>query len=101
VVVQNVAMIEIATFRIVGGEDAFLELDQRIQTEFVYQQPGLVRRTTARAEDGEWAVITVWSSAAHADAAAEAWSQHPLHVAMRHVTATKSASERRYEALTG
>jgi hypothetical protein len=94
-------VIEIATFRIVGGEDAFVELDQRVQTEFAYQQPGLVRRTTAKAADGEWAVITVWSSAAHADAAAEAWLQHPLHVSMRHVTATRSASERRYEGLPG
>jgi hypothetical protein len=101
VVGQNGSVIEIATFRIVGGEDAFLELDQRIQTEFAYQQPGLVRRTTAKAEDGEWVVITVWTSAAHASAAAEAWLQHPLQVALRHVIATKSASERRYEALTG
>jgi hypothetical protein len=72
-----------------------------VQTEFAYQQPGLVRRTTAKAADGEWVVITVWSSGAHADMAADAWLEHPLCAAWRDATATKSASERRYEALPG
>lgn len=64
-------MIEIQTFRLVAeaDESAFREVDAHVQTEIAYQQPGILRRTTARADDGEWVVITLWASAAHADAA--------------------------------
>jgi hypothetical protein len=66
------AMLETATFRLAPGVDeaAFLDADSRVQTEFVYQQPGLVRRTTARGRDGDWIVIVLWASDADADAAA-------------------------------
>lgn len=37
-----------------------------------YQQTGLVRRTLARGDDGEWLVETLWYTAAHSDAAAHA-----------------------------
>jgi len=38
-----------------------------MQQEFSYQQPGLLRRTTARGDDGEWLVIELWSSEDAAD----------------------------------
>jgi heme-degrading monooxygenase HmoA len=94
-------VIEIVTFRVVGDETEFVALDQRIQTEFAYQQPGLGRRTTARSEDGEWIVITLWASAEAADAAQAAWANHPLSDEFARRTATKSMSERRYESLPG
>jgi heme-degrading monooxygenase HmoA len=94
-------VIEIVTFRIVGDESAFIALDQRIQSEFAHQQPGLVRRTTARNDDGEWAVITIWRAADDADAAQIAWTTHPLRDEFDQRTATKSMSERRYESLPG
>ena len=61
------AVIETMTFRLVEGADesAFLLVDKRLQTEFAYQQPGLVRRTTARGVDaqaGEWVVIDLWAT---------------------------------------
>ena len=64
-------MIEITTFRLHEGIDAktFAKLDEQLQTEFFYFQPGLQRRTTACSEDGEWASIIVWDSEACADAA--------------------------------
>jgi hypothetical protein len=40
-----------------------------VQTELVPNLAGFVRRTTARGENGEWLVVTLWSSAAEADAA--------------------------------
>ncbi len=66
------AVIETLTFRLIAGADdeAFLAADRRLQTEFVYHQPGIVRRTTARSDDGEWFVVTVWGSGADFDAAA-------------------------------
>ena len=50
------AVIETMTFRLRLGVDEaeFLGVDKRLQSEFAYQQPGLVRRTTARSDDGAW-----------------------------------------------
>jgi hypothetical protein len=69
------AVIETMTFRLVGGTDdeAFLAVDKRLQSDFAYQQPGLVRRTIARGQGdrtGEWIVIDLWDSPEDADAAA-------------------------------
>src|SRR3954471_20110545 len=67
-------LIETDTFRLAGDatEEDFLAADRQVQTQFAYQQPGLVRRTTARrdAEGGGWIVVTVWFDAEPADAAA-------------------------------
>ena len=73
-------MIETFTFRLTAGadEEAFLAVDKRLQSEFAYQQPGLVRRTTARGADGDWLVIDLWSSAEHADACAARWETDAL-----------------------
>ena len=64
-------MIEVLTFRLRDGADhqAFTAVNERLQTEFFYLQPGLVRRTTAKSADGTWLGLTHWESAAHADAA--------------------------------
>ena len=64
-------------FRLPPGSDEaeFLAADRRIQEEFVYQQPGLLRRTTARGEDGGWIMIALWRSSADADAC-EARAEH-------------------------
>lgn len=70
-------MIEILAFNLVEGadEEAFVLADKRVQVEFAYQQPGLMRRTTARSEDGGWVVIDLWRSAADADAADTRWGR--------------------------
>jgi len=64
-------VIEVTTFRLAAGVDeaTFREADSRYQTEFAYGQPGLLRRTVARGQDGEWLVVTLWRSADDADAA--------------------------------
>lgn len=66
------AIFEITTFRLADGVDeaAFLDLDARVQTEFASFQPGFVRRTTARGDDGRWVVVTLWGSVGDADACA-------------------------------
>lgn len=73
-------MIEIMRFRLADGRDEadFLAADRRLQEEFAYQQPGLLRRTTARAEDGGWVVIDLWRSATDADACAARWERDPV-----------------------
>lgn len=69
-------MIEILEFNLVEGadEEAFVLADKRVQAEFAYQQPGLMRRTTARGDDGNWMVIDLWRSADDADAAEAKWA---------------------------
>jgi hypothetical protein len=64
-------VIENHTFRLAAGVDAstFVAEDARVQQEIAYRQPGILRRTTAVAADGEWLVTTLWASAADADAA--------------------------------
>lgn len=68
-------MIEVMRFRLRPGVDegAFREADARLQSEFAYQQAGLLRRTTARSADGEWMVVDLWRSPADADACAARW----------------------------
>jgi hypothetical protein len=77
------AVIETMTFRLLVGadEEAFLAVDKRLQSEFAYQQPGLLRRTTARGVgdcSGEWVVIDLWARAEDADACAGRWDADPL-----------------------
>jgi hypothetical protein len=74
------AVIETLTFRLTANSDdaAFLAADRRLQTEFVYHQPGLVRRTTARSDDGEWFVVTLWHSGSDFDAAAARAPSSPV-----------------------
>ncbi len=64
-------VIEVLTFRLGHDRDdtAFLDADSRVQAEFVYRQPGVVRRTTARSGDGEWLVVTLWETTDDAIAA--------------------------------
>jgi hypothetical protein len=64
-------VVEVTTFRLADGvsTDVFEDADKRFQCEFAYAQPGLVRRTVARTDDGDWLVVTLWRSPADADAA--------------------------------
>jgi len=68
------AVIETNTFRLADGVDeaAFLEVDEKVRTGFLYHQPGIVRATTARGDNGEWIVVVLWASIEDADAALEA-----------------------------
>lgn len=70
-------MIEILTFRLAEGveEADFLAADRAVQAEFAYQQPGLLRRTTAKGADGDWVIIDIWRRPEDADAADRIWGQ--------------------------
>jgi hypothetical protein len=75
-------VIEILRFRLTPATDEseFLKADRRVQTEFAYHQPGLLRRTTARSEDGGggWIVIDLWRSSEDADACGQRWGKDPV-----------------------
>src|SRR5580765_7064324 len=98
------AVIETLTFRLRDGadEEAFLAVDQRLQSEFAYQQPGLVRRTIARgqgAQKGEWVVVDLWGDADSADACAQRWDADALAQQFMSFVDKDSVDVRRYEDL--
>ena len=96
------ALIEIQRFRLVDDatdEAAFLAADRQVQIEFAYQQPGMVRRTTARGADGEWLVVTMWASAEDADAATSRAGSHAAVAAFRALVDGASLSTDRYTTL--
>lgn len=74
-------MIEIMRFRLRpdADEESFRTLEARVQTELVYQQPGLLRRTVAKSADGEWIVIEIWLTEGHAGAFAADREGAPLY----------------------
>jgi hypothetical protein len=94
-------VIEIMTFRLRSAADeaAFMEADRRVQTEFAYHQPGLLRRTTARSDDGEWIVIDLWQSDAAADACDERWSSDPVAASFMALVEDASVTTKRFATL--
>jgi hypothetical protein len=96
-----VAVIETMTFTLQAAADveAFLSADRRLQVEFAYQQPGLVRRTTARDGDGGWIVIDLWESAADVDAMGPRWDADPVAAAFMAFVDAESVDVHRYETL--
>ena len=63
------AVLEVETFTLAAGVDAvaFRALDEQMQEWCYVNRPGLARRTTARAENGTYAVITLFGEASQTD----------------------------------
>ena len=95
------AVIETMTFalRPDADEEAFLAADRRVQVEFAYHQPGLLRRTTARDRAGGWIVVDLWRSADDADAMGECWDTAPAPAAFMAFVAAGTVHVHRYETL--
>jgi hypothetical protein len=91
-------IVEILSFRLGPGADeaAFLAADQAVQTEFASRQPGLQRRTTARAADGTWVVIDLWQSEADADACDAIWADDPVTAAFMSFVDKSTVRSERY-----
>ena len=95
-------MIEILTFRLREGADpeAYKALDERLQTEFFYQQPGLERRTTARSPDGTYVSITHWDSVDAADTAvAKTFDANEFTEPLTALILPSTMESRRYDTL--
>jgi hypothetical protein len=92
------AVIETTTFRLADGVDetAFLEVDEEARTGFLYHQAGMLRATTARADDGDWIVVVLWASYEDADAAAEVERTDPAMDRFEHMIA--GAERKRYSS---
>jgi uncharacterized protein (DUF2237 family) len=96
-------MIELLRFRLQPGtdEEAFLRADKQVQEEFAYQQPGLLRRTTARGKDGWWIVVDRWRSATDADAADIRREKDTATQMLMSFVDAESVSSERWEELPG
>jgi heme-degrading monooxygenase HmoA len=95
-----VSIVEITTFRLAEGvtEGSFLDLDRRVQTELVPNQPGFMRRTTARHGD-DWLVVTLWSTDEAAAAFQRASEGDPLQAAFEQAAEAGSFHLARYDTL--
>jgi hypothetical protein len=93
--------IEIMTFRLrpETSEADFVLADRRVQVEFAYHQPGMVRRTTARNPDGAWVVIDLWASAADAADYVDGWNRDPAPRAFMALIDENSVETRSYQTL--
>jgi hypothetical protein len=91
-------LIEVQTYRPRAGVDeaAFTEADREVQAAFNCL-PGIMRRTTARAEDGEWLTVVLWWSSEEADAGAA----HPAAEAFADVMEQGTLMVRRYTDIGG
>jgi len=88
-------------FRLTAGADevAFLEADRRVQAEFAYLQPGMLRRTTARGVDGEWLVLDLWRSAQAADECDARWGHDEVTATFMSFVDGTTVRTARYETL--
>jgi heme-degrading monooxygenase HmoA len=95
-----VSIVEVTTFRLAEGvrDESFLLLDRRVQAELVPNQPGFLRRTTARHGEN-WIVVTLWSTEDAAGAFQRAAEGHPLQVEFEHVVEAGSFHLDRYATL--
>lgn len=94
------SVVQITTFRLADEADeaAFLASDKLVQTELVPNQPGFLRRTTAR-QGRHFVVVTLWWSEAQAAAFEELAKGHPLQVAFDSHLESESLLTSRYETL--
>ena len=94
------SIVEVTTFRLAEGvtDSSFLALDRRIQTELVPNQPGFLRRTTARHGD-DWLVVTLWADDSHASGFQRAAEGHPLLAEFAHAVEAGSLHQTRYATL--
>jgi heme-degrading monooxygenase HmoA len=95
-----VSIVEVTTFRLAEGvtDESFLALDRRLQTELVPNQPGFLRRTTARQGDS-WLVVTLWSTEEDAVAFQRVAEAHPLQAEFEHAAEPGSLRRDLYATL--
>jgi hypothetical protein len=81
------------------SEAEFRVADKAVQERLAYQHPGLVRRTTARNDQGSWVVIDVWRSAEDCDAYVGRGNAEPVLGAFMALVDPNTVVRERYETL--
>jgi heme-degrading monooxygenase HmoA len=95
-----VSVVEVTLFRLAEhlDEPTFLAIDKRVQTERVPNQPGFLRRTTARRES-DWVVVTLWATEEAAAAFEEVAEGDPVWAEFIDSVAPESFSSDRFDTL--
>jgi heme-degrading monooxygenase HmoA len=93
-------IIETTTFSLAQGatEDAFLAADRRVQSEVIPNQPGFLRRTTARRGE-HWIVVVLWANEADAVAFESVANADPVQTEFDGHLAVGSVEVHRYDTL--
>ena len=96
-------IIEVLTFRPKPGvtEDELRAAEGTVYAAFAMQQRGIIRRTTAVSDDGEWLVVQLWGDEASAAAADAAAASDPAVAALHALADPDSLTRRRYHDLGG
>jgi hypothetical protein len=96
-------MIEFSRFRLVDGvsTEDFLEKNAEFQQHFVYQQPGLLRRTVASGLEGVWVSVTWWASMKDARQSATESSTSPFALAFTALLEPTSITTEYFKELPG
>lgn len=95
------SVIETTRFRLRPATDdaTFMEADFRLQTEFIPNHPGFIRRTTARDARGNWITVVLWASEADAMASAARWKDNATAAAFMELIDPFSVDAARYSTL--
>ncbi|MEY2473700.1 MAG: hypothetical protein QOK28_3029 [Actinomycetota bacterium] len=96
-------VLEITTFRLLADVDteSFLTADKAVQTEVFPNSPGYFRRTTARAEDGEWLVVVLWGDDTSIDEFNARVISDPVQLAFDELIDRSSIKTKRYTDIGG
>jgi heme-degrading monooxygenase HmoA len=94
------AIVETMTFRVApaSSDESFLAADRRLQGVLIPNQPGFMRRTTARRGEN-WLVVTLWATEPDAVAFARVAERHPVQVEFDLLVDPGSVVTNRYHTL--
>ncbi len=73
-------VVEIAPFTVADGvtDERLIAASEELQSEFLAQQNGFIRRELLRGNDGEWMDLVVWQDRTSAKAAIERAAESPV-----------------------
>lgn len=94
------SVVEVTMFRLADGADeaGFLAVDRAVQAELAPRR-GFLRRTTARGEDGDWLVVTLWQSTSNADESAQTAFEDPAAKAFETLVDATTTETKRFRTL--
>jgi len=97
-------VVDLLTFRLIPGasDEEFLAADAAVQAEAYPNQPGFLRRTTARKPEdpAECAVVVLWHSLEDAEAADATVAAHPSVARFAELAEPGSFERRRFVTLS-
>jgi hypothetical protein len=96
-------VLEVTTFRLLADVDteSFLAADKAVQTEVFPNSPGYLRRTTARADDGEWLVVVLWGDEVSIDEFNARIVSDPVQLEFDELIDRQSIQSKRYTDIGG